>query len=218
MLLKILEEVKLYPDYSLFKSSPEIYLPESNIKRKLLLTSTGFENPNIGRLFLNTIDMEPSKLRILFVDTAAISEEDKSILSECYNELYNLGIINSNITTKSDLKCLTIKECSIDYDCIYVAGGDENYLLNHINNSGFRNVLLSLINQYNKYYIGVSAGSYICGSLIPNNLNIIKNPLDVHCTKNIANDGIVENNLNIPIYLSDRQALYIENDLMKVIS
>lgn len=209
MLLKILNEGDIV--------SASALLSPNYSNRKLLLTSNGFENPRLGKLFLDIINIQPNKIRVLFITTAAIDTESKSILPECYNELYRLGIEEDNITTINDLNHLSLKDLSTNYDVIYMAGGDEQYLIDYINNSDFRNTLLSLINDYGKFYIGVSAGTCICSNCVNNSLGIIPNRVDVHCTKDIAIPGNIPSDPRIDINLSSNQAIVINGNIIQIV-
>lgn len=182
-----------------------------NNKQRLLLTSNGFENPRIGRFFLNKIQIIPFNIKLIFYDTAAIDKESKDILEKCYEELFDLGIRKENILTITDMN--TNIDLSI-FDCLYMAGGDENYLINTINSTGFRYKLLNAI-QKGLLYIGVSAGTCICSNYVKNNLGFISNVVDVHCKKDIAKTGII--NYSDQINLSVNQAVWIEGDHKEVI-
>ncbi|MFH1142279.1 MAG: Type 1 glutamine amidotransferase-like domain-containing protein [Candidatus Uhrbacteria bacterium] len=52
-----------------------------------------------------------------------------------------------------------------DCDIIYVEGGNTFYLLEHVRKSGFDHKLKTLV-DYEKVYVGVSAGSILAGQSI----------------------------------------------------
>ena len=64
---------------------------------KLLLTSAGFENPNIGKEFLKLVDKPANEIKILFIPTAARSKEEQDYANKSKQELYDLGINYDNI-------------------------------------------------------------------------------------------------------------------------
>ena len=71
-------------------------------------------------------------------------------------------------------------------------------------------ILISFISD-GGIYIGVSAGSVSVSGKYENNLGFIKNKIDVHCEKGSTNGKIVSGE---DIYLTDNQAIYINDDEM----
>ena len=63
-------------------------------RRRILLTSTGFTNKNIEKIFIDNIHKPLSDVKVIFVPTAANDPESKSIIPECYKDLTNAGIPN----------------------------------------------------------------------------------------------------------------------------
>lgn len=124
--------------------------------KKLLLTSDGFTNPNIGHRFLELAHKKPDSLRVLFVPTAALGEAEMSYVYESEEELTEFGILKKNIIWAEDLNNLDID----NYDVIYVCGGNTFYLLNEIRQTKFDQKIIDFINQ-GGLYVGVSAGSII---------------------------------------------------------
>jgi peptidase E len=66
------------------------------------------------------------------------------------------------------------------YDVVYLTGGRTSYLLERINDTGFRETLLTYIRD-DGFVIGVSAGSIIFANNLPGNLELLDTKLDVHC-------------------------------------
>ena len=66
--------------------------------KKILLTSTGFENDNIKNKFLELLNCDVSKAKILFIITAANDPGAVRILSKCLADLTNCNIPDENIT------------------------------------------------------------------------------------------------------------------------
>lgn len=184
-------------------------------KKHILLTSTGFTNKKFEKLFINNIRKPINKVRVIFVPTAAIDKESKSILPECKKDLTNAGVLKQNIITYDLDYLMDINELST-FDAIYFCGGSENHLMKAINKIGFKKPLLNAIND-SLFFIGVSAGSMIASNSVKNNLGIIPNKLEPHCEKDITPDGPLPPR-NIQINLSDDQAVWITNNESVIIS
>ena len=58
--------------------------------KKLLLTSAGFLNSKIADKFLNLVNKPVSKIKIVFVPTAALTEEEKYYVRYSKKELLKL--------------------------------------------------------------------------------------------------------------------------------
>lgn len=179
-------------------------------RRRILLTSTGFTNKNIEKIFIDNIHKPLSDVKVIFVPTAANDPESKSIIPECYKDLTNAGIPDKNIMWYDLDRQMNLSEI-MAYDAIYFCGGSEKYLIKRINQIKFEPILISAINN-GIFFIGVSAGSMIVSDSVKNGLGIIKNKLEPHCEKNIALNGNINLNDNTQIRLSDNQALWIYGD------
>ena len=124
---------------------------------KLLLTSDGFENPNIVKEFLKLLDKPEQENKVVFLYT-------KSDFNEKYLELINVqwGELGFN---KENLKFINIGgdvgEVS-EFDIIFVCGGNTFYILDRIRKTGFDEVIKKSVRE-GKIYIGVSAGSILMG-------------------------------------------------------
>ena len=180
--------------------------------RKILLTSTGFENKKFEKLFLSNIGKEVDQIKVIFVPTAAIDDDAKEMLPKCMDDLLNAGILPENILTY-DLDYLISFDEAKKYDAIYFCGGTSEHLLNEINKSGFNFILNKLVDE-GMFYIGVSAGSVIASNEYLDNLGYIDCYVDVHC-ENGSHCGIIENNDDI--FLTDNQAIWICNDVKEII-
>lgn len=177
--------------------------------KKILLTSTGFENKNIEKKFIELLDKDVKDAKVLFVITAAIDIEAVMILSKCADDLLNCGILRENITVYN----MHEKIDNIDeYDAMYVCGGSTRYLLNRMNEINFKDTLNKFINN-SGIYIGVSAGTVAVSGTYENGIRLILNKIDVHCECGSDNGKIINND---DICLTDNQAIYI-NDKEAVI-
>ena len=198
--------------------------------KRMLLTSTGFGNKRFASLFLEKINKKAADIKVIFIPTAAIDEGAKETLPYCYQDLTNAGILSKNIFTyelryllsqsnnknKSNIpqhfRLLTDEEMK-DYDAIYFCGGDEAYLLNEINRTGFKEILKTAV-ENGLFYIGASAGAVIAAGNLRNNLGFIENKLYVHCDKGTPCGKMP---MGKAIRLTDKQAVWIEGDNYEII-
>ena len=175
--------------------------------KKILLTSTGFDNKNIEKKFLELLDKNVEEAKVLFIITAAIDPDAVRILSGCLDDLTNCGIKDENIKVYDMHKSMTIEELNA-FDAIYVCGGSTKHLVARMEEINFRCVVNEYINN-GGIYIGVSAGSVCASGKYPNGLDFIKNVLDVHC--DVGSElGKVDNDYEIN--LDDNQAIFIDED------
>ncbi len=126
---------------------------------KLLLTSTGLVNQNITNQFLQIINKPVSQIKIIFVPTAARTEEELKYVNESKKELLDLGILENNIKTINLDKPVLFKEIK-DFDVVYVCGGNTFYLLKKVKENGFDKLIIEFV-KAGKLYFGVSAGSIL---------------------------------------------------------
>ena len=110
---------------------------------KILLTSNGLETELLENTFLDLIEKEPQKAKILFIPTAATYADAVLVLPKCMNDLLRVGIHKENIVVYDIHSALSEKELE-EYDAIYFTGGDPSYLLQRINDSGFRHPLVNI--------------------------------------------------------------------------
>ena len=168
--------------------------------KRLLLTSAGFENPEFAQLFLNEAGIPAEKIKALFIPTAADVDDDaKAMLVKCYEDLTNCGVLPENITAYGLHRKLGESELS-EYHAIYVCGGSPEYLLERMNAIGFPEILETAF-KHNIIYIGVSAGSIVCGSNLENNLGYIDKKIGVHSDAGYSDIERID--------LTDDQAIWI---------
>ena len=170
--------------------------------KRLLLTSAGFENPEFAELFLTEVGIPANQIKVLFIPTAAIYEEAKEVLPKCLEDLTNCGVLNENITNYDLDHSLTEDEL-YEFNAIYVCGGSTEYLLERMNAVNFGK-MLQLGFEHNLIYIGVSAGSVVCGVNLPNNLGYYNKMIGVHF--DVGNYG------DTYVNLTNRQAIWICGD------
>ena len=95
------------------------------------------------------------------------------------NDRRKVRIPNQNIRIFDLQQNMPIDELKT-YDVVYLTGGRTSYLLERINDTGFRETLLTYIRD-DGFVIGVSAGSIIFANNLPGNLELLDTKLDVHC-------------------------------------
>lgn len=168
---------------------------------KILLTSTGFTNPNIKNKFINLLNKDVKEAKVLFIITAAQDPDAVRILPACLDDLTECGIIDENIKIYDMHKLLTQEEMN-KYDAIYVCGGNTEYLVDRMNEINIKQQIQEYLKK-GGIYVGVSAGTIAAQAL-----NLIKNEIDVHCENESENKEVTTE----PIYLTDDQALLIKDN------
>ena len=174
---------------------------------KLLLTSCGLETPRITQTFLSLLPCPPQQARALFIPTAAITCDAIEVLPKCLEDLFRVGIDRTRITIHDLHSPLTLDYLA-QFDCLYIAGGDTSYLASRIRNHA--SALLDLLAQGRAVVLGVSAGSMIFSASVPAGLNVLPNPLHVHCVKGTSDGPLPPPSQ--PIHLSNTQAIVFAND------
>lgn len=179
--------------------------------RKILLTSTGFENKNIEKKFIELLNKGTDEAKVLFIITAAIDPDAVRMLSGCLDDLTNCGVKDENITIY-DLHQIISEDEMKKFDAVYVCGGSTRHLISRMNEINFKDIINKYIDN-GGIYIGVSAGSVCAGGKYENNLGFIKNVLDVHC--DVGNDnGRIENYEKI--CLTNNQAIFINDNGIEI--
>jgi Peptidase E len=183
----------------------------------VLLTSAGFEDmdgrqrTNITNKFLEMLNRPIDNTKVLFIPTAAKSNEAIRLVGMCRDQLLRIGIPLENITTYDIDEELSFDEAA-KYDVIYFTGGDTEYLLKRVKETKFDSIIKRMV-YANKVYVGVSAGSLIATPNIGNptdrktaGLAIVNAYLSVHEPK----DKSPVTDLPLPhIPLTDNQALAV---------
>ena len=146
---------------------------------RVMLTSCGLETEQIKEHFLRMLGKESAETKALFIPTAAIDADAIEVLPKCMNDLLKCGIPKENIRVFDLHQNIPVDELET-YDVVYLTGGRTSYLLERINDTGFRDSLLTYIRD-NGFVIGVSAGSIIFANNLLGNLGLLDTKLDVHC-------------------------------------
>ncbi len=155
---------------------------------RVMLTSCGLETEQIKEQFLRMLGKEPVDTKALFIPTAAIDADAIEVLPKCMNDLLKCGIPKENIRVFDLHQNMPVEELKT-YDVVYLTGGRTSYLLERINDTGFRDTLLAYIRN-GGFVIGVSAGSIIFANNLPGNLGLLDTKLDVHCETSSYTGGV----------------------------
>lgn len=175
--------------------------------KKMILTSAGFDNPRIAELTINLLSEHISQSKVLFITSAAETDEQIKMLSLCKQEILDLGVTEKQIDTYDFEYLLTPKEI-VHYNLMYVAGGSTKKLLDKMCNWK-ETVDCFLDNQ--GLLVGVSAGSIAMTSTHKNGLKYIDCNLSVHqAVGNI--EGIVNLDEQRELFLNDEQAILVMDE------
>lgn len=178
-------------------------------KRKILLTSAGFETKSTSDAFLRFIGKNPADIKVLFIPTAAIFPDAIVVLPKCMNDLLKINIPPKNISVFDLHKSLASDELSA-FDAVYFTGGSPQYLLDRINETGFRIPLHDFVVN-GGVYVGVSAGSIIVAGNLTNNLGYLKAELRVHMQTG-TQTGIFDNDAVSRIDLTNNAVMISGED------
>jgi peptidase E len=174
---------------------------------KVMLTSCGLETEHLKDLFLMLLDKPPADAKALFIPTAAIDADAIGVLPKSMNDLLKCGIPKETIRVFDLHKNMSSDELKA-FDVVYLCGGNTEYLLNRINDTGFRDSLLSYIKN-DGFVIGVSAGSLIFANNLSDNLGLLDTKLNVHCEKS-STVGHISFPLKEKVQLSNTAAMVIK--------
>ena len=181
----------------------------------LLLTSCGLETGAIEKLFLEMLPKAPEEVRALFIPTAAIDPDAIEVLPKCLRDLLKCGIRRENIRVY-DLHEPLGGALTGRWDVVYLCGGCTEYLLRRINEGEFRGQLLEFLSA-GGVVLGVSAGSVIFSASLPENLGVLRCPLDVHSGEEVREKpGRYPLDRRERIRLGNRQAIRFEKDALIV--
>ncbi|MFH1307624.1 MAG: Type 1 glutamine amidotransferase-like domain-containing protein [archaeon] len=131
--------------------------------KKLILTSSGLDNPKLIKEFLNLISKPINKLKILII-FGVKTKEERFYVEESIKELIKIGINKENIFEVNINKDVIVKSYK-GFEVIYFCGGNTYYLLDRIRKTGIDKLIKNSVKK-GILYLGVSAGSIIAGKSI----------------------------------------------------
>lgn len=184
----------------------------------MLLSSAGFENPAIGNEFLQLAGKPPAEIRVLFIPTAAVSEEQLQGVTASRQELLDVGIQPEGIVYCPLDNGFEPEECK-NFDVIYVCGGNTAHLLQKMMDSGFADFLKRAVMK-GTLYVGVSAGSIVVGPRVGESegLNLVDAAIMPHFK--VSQQGkkeLLESRGYRVVPLHDNQALRVVGNVETVI-
>jgi len=131
---------------------------------RLLLTSNGFPKEAVAvrdKLF-ELVNKNPTDIRVAFIPTASVVEDDRTFMAIDRQELVDIGIPEENITNLELDHPITVGELG-NYDVVFVDGGNTFYLLEKMRESGFDKAIAEYISKDTGVFVGVSAGTIVMG-------------------------------------------------------
>lgn len=167
--------------------------------KNVLLTDSGWNgsferfdestvNRNVLNKFYKMLGKPPEQAKVLFIPTAANNNEARLYAGGCFAELLCAGILPNNIRVY-DIDGTLTAEQAMEFDAVYVTGGDTGYLLERVKTTGFDKIIKKMV-YAGKVYVGVSAGSMIAtpnigspGAKETAGLCLLNAFITVHCPK-----------------------------------
>lgn len=116
--------------------------------------------PAIQKEVLGLLSRSPSELKLAHIITASQVAPDTSFVDRDRAAIEELGFTVTDILLEH-LSQDTAFSVLNEFDIIYVQGGNGFYLLKQARACGFEDAVRRILEDKNKWYIGVSAGSYI---------------------------------------------------------
>ena len=130
----------------------------------IVLTSCGIIDDDFKARFYAIASKERvGEMKLLYITTAADGEDgEKAWLDKEFQTILALGFRPENIV---EYKIGQSDDNMMDFDAIYMMGGNTFYLLDMIRKTGFGDMIKTFIDS-GKIYIGSSAGSEIMSDSI----------------------------------------------------
>ncbi len=201
----------------------------------IILTSAGLKMPAIQTQILDLLPKPTSQLKLAHIITASRFEanttfvdNDRAAMAQCGFRVTD--ILLENLTPAT---CLSVLNA---FDIIYVQGGNGFYLLKQARACGFGQAVRHILQDPTKWYIGVSAGSYLaCPTLEMHTwkreknrygltdltaLNLVPFLVVVHYNREKYREVLAK---HIPIathpvrILTDNQAFWVKNEAVTLL-
>lgn len=136
---------------------------------KFLLTSSGISNASLEKALLELAGKPASEIAVAFVPTAAsMITGDKGWLIENLSDFKGRGFKSIDIVDISAVPKENWLKRFETADVLCFGGGDEQYLVKMMRESGVAEVLPELLKT--RIYMGISAGSMVVGKLFSQEL------------------------------------------------
>jgi len=116
--------------------------------------------PAIQKEILRLLPKQPSELKLAHVITASRMEANADYVERDRKALQEVGFRVTDIALEDLTPDTAFGELN-KFDIIYVQGGNTFYLLKQARACNFEQAVRRFLEDPNKWYIGVSAGSYI---------------------------------------------------------
>ncbi len=181
---------------------------------KVILTSTGFDNKNIEKIFINLLNVPVDEAKALFIPTALNTKESREYVHVFMDDLLNAGIKRNNIDTY-DLDAPYDEKKIIKYDVMFFCPGSPEHLLSKIKEMNFYKPISEFLAN-DGIYFGVSAGSDIAANNLPNNLRLIDASIETHA-KVGSECGVININDSSIIKITDNQAIIIDGKEISIV-
>lgn len=201
----------------------------------IILTSSGFKNAVVRDEIINLLPKKPQNIKLAHITTASHVAPDTAFVARDRVAMKACGFQVTDIALE-DLTPETCFTALKDFDIVYVQGGNGYYLLQQARACGFETAIRKLLGDDNKWYIGVSAGSYIACPTIEMHgwkqekntyglkdltaMNLVPFLVTVHYNREKYRENLVAHipsaSRNVKI-LSDWQALFVKNGVVRLL-
>lgn len=136
---------------------------------KFLLTSAGISNTSLEKALFELLGKTVGEVSTVFVPTAAtMVADDKSWLIKDFQYFVDHGFQSIDIVDISAVPKENWLKRFETADLLCFGGGDEQYLVKTMRESGVAEALPELLKT--RVYMGISAGSMVVGKLLPSEL------------------------------------------------
>lgn len=177
---------------------------------KFLLTSSGIVNASLEKALLELVGKPVQEISVAFIPTAAsMVADDKGWLIEDMNYFPRSGFKSIDIVDIAAVPKENWRQRFETADVLCFGGGDEQYLVKVMRQSGVAEALLELLKT--RVYMGISAGSMVVGKLLSQDLIRTLLPEEIF-EGNDSGLGLL--NLSILPHLNSDYFAHLRSDLI----
>lgn len=126
----------------------------------IILTSAGLKMPAVRHAVLKLLPQPPAELKIAHITTASRVQPDTAYVKKERVAMRDCGFQFTDISLENLTPDTTFAVLN-NYDILNISGGNPFYLLKHARACGFEQAVRRFLQDPNKLYIGISAGSFI---------------------------------------------------------